>query len=53
MSHNFRVTVLKNMVTPDFDLTVTRLGTHSRLTPEVDEFPSKVTLVLWHISIKG
>lgn len=52
LSHNFRVTVLEDVVTPDFDLTVTGLGTHSGLTPEVDELPPEVTLVLWHISIE-
>ena len=52
MSHNFRITVLEDVVTPDFDLTVARLGSHSWLTPEVDKFPPEVTLVLWHVSVK-
>ena len=52
LPHDFRVAILENVVTPDFDLTVTRLSTHSGLTSEVYEFPPEVTLVLWHISIK-
>ena len=40
------------MVSPDLNLAIPRLCTHSRLASEVNELPSEVSLVLWNISIK-
>ena len=38
LSHDFRVTILEDVVAPDFNLTVTRLDMDSRLTPKEDVF---------------
>ena len=52
LPHDLRITILKDMVTSDFDLAVSRLSTHRRLTPKVDEFPPKVAFVLRHIGVQ-
>lgn len=52
LSHDLSITILKDVVTPDLDLTVTRLCPHRRLTSEVDKLPPEVTFVLRNISIE-
>ena len=51
LPHNLSVGVLKDVISPDLDLAVARLSAHGRLTPEVDELPAEVTLVLRHVGI--
>lgn len=41
------------MISSNFDLAIARLGTHGRLTTEVDELPAEVTLVLRNVGIQG
>jgi hypothetical protein len=46
LSHDLNIAILEYMIPPDVDLAETRLGAHCRLTPEIDELPPEVALVL-------
>ena len=55
LPHNFRIAVLEYVVASNFDqfdLTISRLCTHSRLRTEVDQLSAEIALVLRHICIE-
>ena len=46
-SHNCGKAVFESHASPDLDIALARDFAHGRLTAEVDDFPTIITLVLW------
>ena len=52
LSHNLLIRVFKDMISSNLDVTLSRQNTQSRLRSKVDDFSSKVTLVLGNILVQ-
>ena len=53
LPHDLGITTLEYIISRNLDMTLTSVGPKSRLRSEVDEFPPKVSLVLWDILVEG
>ena len=52
LPHDLRITILEDVVSPNFDLTITWPRLHSRLLAEIDKLALEIVLRLRHICVR-